>query len=187
MSECRESIVIRKIVPIVPHDNNACASLSREKSIYPRNSLFHGKPNALCTGLSDALGTFPASRVCRENEHPRKKAGALLLQRRPLRVHSSTIRMLQICHHDQGRRASHANMVRLSPRRGARNGTHAEKNFECLYLNAFRKGAGYPAVARCNADIRMPAVLVEFVSATTCIATTKSSHRNSCSRVVDSG
>jgi len=110
MSECRESIVIRKIVPIVPHDNNACASLSREKSIYPRNSLFHGKPNALCTGLSDALGTFPASRVCRENEHPRKKAGALLLQRRPLRVHSSTIRMLQICHHDQGRRAIHANM-----------------------------------------------------------------------------
>jgi hypothetical protein len=49
-----------KIVPIVPHDNNACASLSREKVYRPWNSLFDGQPNALCTHLTGALVTFAA-------------------------------------------------------------------------------------------------------------------------------
>ena len=30
--------------------------LVKNQSIYPRNSLFHSKPNALCTRSSDALG-----------------------------------------------------------------------------------------------------------------------------------
>jgi len=174
----------------VPHDNNAFASLSREKYIAHGswNSLLHVHLNALCTRSAGAPVTF-AARLARmqTKENPREKIGARLLQRMPLRVHSSTTRTPQNCHQDQIRRASHAKMCDFH--RGVKpEMTHMQRRTSSVCASSTpHKGAGQPArytdqnlhyagqnlrnsCCAANADIRMLAMLVEFVCATTCIA-----------------